>query len=200
MIRRLLSRIKHRFNLYLIKQKKIRIGNDSLIKSPYEIYGGNNIIIGEHVSIQQYSKLCCFDKYAGKEYKPEILIGNNVFSNRFLTILSAGKISIGDDTFLGSHVLISNENHGTNPEYGCYGLQELSVSDVTIGKNCWIGDHCVILPGVAIGDYSIIGAGSIVTKSVPPYTIAVGNPARIIKQWDVTAKTWKGVEHGYNVR
>ncbi len=199
MLRHLLSRIKYRIERNLIKKRKIQIGNESLIKSPYEIHGGKYIIVGDNVSIQRYSKLCCFDKYAGKDYKPEVLIGNNVFSNRFLTILSAGKMSIGDNTFFGSHVLISNENHGMNPECGCYGLQELTVSDVNIGRNCWIGDHCVILPGVTIGDYSIIGAGSIVTKSIPPYTIAVGNPARIIKQWDEATKTWKGVEHGCNV-
>ena len=192
MIRKILSKIKYKIQRLYICRKKILLGNGSLIKHPFETYGSEYIILGNNVSIQPYSKLCCFNSYAGKEHQPSIRIGNNVFCNRFLTILSAGNLTIGNDTYFGSHVLISNENHGIDPSAGCYGLQELTVSDVHIGNNCWIGDHSIILPGVSIGDYAIVGAGSVVTKSLPSYTISVGNPAKIIKKWNAVSKTWEG--------
>jgi acetyltransferase-like isoleucine patch superfamily enzyme len=61
---------------------------------------------------------------------------------------------------------------------------------VRIEKGCWIGEKVIILPGVNIGERSIIGAGSVVTKSIPAYSIAVGNPARVIKTWNKDSKQW----------
>jgi acetyltransferase-like isoleucine patch superfamily enzyme len=61
---------------------------------------------------------------------------------------------------------------------------------VRIEKGCWIGEKVIILPGVNIGKRSIIGAGSVVTKSIPEYSIAVGNPARVIKTWNKDKKQW----------
>ena len=77
-----------------------------------------------------------------------------------------------------------------NPEKGCYGSQPLYGDDITIGKYSWIGERTVICPGVKIGDWSIIGAGSVVTKSIPSYCIAIGNPARVIKKWSFKEHKW----------
>ena len=67
----------------------------------------------------------------------------------------------------------------------------LTTKAIRIGNNCWIGDHVSILPGVTVGDYTIIAAGSVVTKSIPGYCIAGGNPARIIKKWNHSLSEWE---------
>lgn len=190
MMKKILCALKQRVMYYFLRRKKVNAKKSAYIKRPYAIAGGQYITVGEDVSIDAYAKLNCFDHYAGENYHPSVEIGDRVWSNRFLTILSAGKLRIGHDTFIGSHVLITNENHGIVPGEISYGLQALTTSPVEIGHHCWIGDHSVILPGVTIGEYCVIGAGSVVTKSIPPFCIAVGNPARIVKHWSENEQCW----------
>ena len=87
---------------------------------------------------------------------------------------------------LGKNVTISDNSHGHN-DYSELKLQPIdrplcSKGRVHIGKNVWIGDKATILPGVNVGAYSIIGSNSVVTKDIPPYSVACGNPARIVRQ------------------
>ena len=110
-----------------------------------------------------------------------IKIGKNVFINACCRFQDQGGIEIGDGSLIGHNTTIATLNHDFNPAK----RQNLTPSPVKIGKNVWIGSDCTILPGVIIGDGAIIGAGSVVTKSVPANTIAVGNPARVIKKIEV---------------
>lgn len=110
-----------------------------------------------------------------------IKVGQNVFINACCRFQDQGGIEIGDGSLIGHNTTIATLNHDFNPSK----RQNLTPSPVKIGKNVWIGSDCTILPGVEIGDGAIIGAGSVVTKSVPKNSIAVGNPARVIKTIDV---------------
>ena len=110
-----------------------------------------------------------------------IKIGKNVFINACCRFQDQGGIEIGDGSLIGHNTTIATLNHEFNPAK----RQNLTPSPVKIGKNVWIGSDCTILPGVEIGDGAIIGAGSVVTKSIPANTIAVGNPARVIKGIEV---------------
>ena len=110
-----------------------------------------------------------------------IKIGKNVFINACCRFQDQGGIEIGDGSLIGHNTTIATLNHDFNPAK----RQNLTPSPVKIGKNVWIGSDCTILPGVEIGDGAIIGAGSVVTKSVPANAIAVGNPARVIKELEV---------------
>ena len=110
-----------------------------------------------------------------------IKIGKNVFINACCRFQDQGGIEIGDGSLIGHNTTIETLNHDFNPSK----RQNLTPSPVKIGKNVWIGSDCTILPGVEIGDGAIIGAGSVVTKSIPANTIAVGNPARVIKEIEV---------------
>ena len=110
-----------------------------------------------------------------------IKIGKNVFINACCRFQDQGGIEIGDGSLIGHNTTIATLNHDFNPAK----RQNLTPSPVKIGKNVWIGSDCTILPGVIIGDGAIIGAGSVVTKSVPANAIAVGNPARVIKELEV---------------
>ena len=110
-----------------------------------------------------------------------IKIGKNVFINACCRFQDQGGIEIGDGSLIGHNTTIATLNHDFNP----LKRQNLTPSPVKIGKNVWIGSDCTILPGVEIGDGVIIGAGSVVTKSIPQNVIAVGNPARVIKEIEV---------------
>ena len=110
-----------------------------------------------------------------------IKIGENVFINSCCRFQDQGGIEIKDGSLIGHNTTIATLNHDINP----LKRQNLTPSTVKIGKNVWIGSDCTILPGVTIGDGAIIGAGSVVTKSIPQNTIAVGTPARVIKEIEV---------------
>ena len=122
----------------------------------------------------------CFPPFytdCGKNIK----IGKNVFINACCRFQDQGGIEIGDGSLIGHNTTIATLNHDFNPDKRA----NLHPSPVKIGKNVWIGSDCTILPGVEIGDGAVIGAGSIVTKSVPANSIAVGSPARVIKQIEI---------------
>ena len=102
---------------------------------------------------------------------------------------------IEDDVLIAPDVFITDHNHGLNPEaVDGYSSQKLIVRETVIRKGVWIGQKACVLAGVEIGEHSVIGAGSIVTHDIPSFCIAVGNPARVIKQWDSQTKHWKNVE------
>ena len=122
----------------------------------------------------------CFPPFytdCGKHIK----IGKNVFINACCRFQDQGGIEIGDGSLIGHNTTIATLNHDFNPDKRA----NLHPIPVKIGKNVWIGSDSTILPGVEIGDGAIIGAGSIVTKNVPANSIAVGSPARVIKQIEI---------------
>ena len=114
------------------------------------------------------------------DYGTHIRVGKNLFINYNCTILDVGIVTFGDNCLLAPNVAIYTAGHPVHPasrntayEYGM---------DVTVGNNCWIGGNTVLCPGVRIGDNAVIGAGSVVTKDVPPWTIAAGNPCRVLRK------------------
>lgn len=107
-------------------------------------------------------------------------LGKNVYVNFNLSLVDDTYITIGDGTLIGPNVTIATAIHPEDPKIRQTGYQYNL--PVTIGKNVWIGSGAIILPGVKIGDDSIIGAGSVVTKDIPNGVVAVGNPCRVLRQ------------------
>jgi len=108
--------------------------------------------------------------------------GNYVYANYCLTCVDDTHIYVGDHTMFGPNVTIATAGHPIDLE-----LREQMYQynmPVHIGKNCWIGAGAIILPGVKIGDGTVIGAGSIVTKDIPSNVVAVGNPCRVLRKID----------------
>ena len=106
--------------------------------------------------------------------------GNSVYANFNLTLVDDTHIYVGDYTMLGPNVVIATAGHPILPE-----LREKAYQynmPVHIGKNCWLGAGVIVLPGVTIGDNSVIGAGSVVTKDIPSNVVAVGNPCKVLRE------------------
>lgn len=114
------------------------------------------------------------------DYGSHIEVGKNFFANYNCTIIDVAKVKIGDNCQMAPNVAIYTAGHPVHPvsrnsmyEYGI---------EVTIGDNVWIGGNTVILPGVHIGSNTVIGAGSVVTKDIPDWVIAAGNPCKVIRE------------------
>lgn len=114
------------------------------------------------------------------DYGYFITIGDNFYANYNLTILDTAKVSIGNNVFIGPSVNIYAATHPLDVERRNKNLEK--GVPISIGNNVWIGGNTTILPGVNIGDNTVIGAGSVVTKDIPSNVLAVGNPCRIIKK------------------
>ena len=106
--------------------------------------------------------------------------GKNIYANYNLTLVDDTHIYVGDCTMFGPNVTIATAGHPIDPTLRQRGLQYNM--PVHIGKNCWLGAGVIVMPGVAIGDNTVIGAGSIVTKDIPTNTVAVGNPCRVMRE------------------
>jgi lipopolysaccharide O-acetyltransferase len=127
-------------------------------------------------------------------------IGANVNMNDYIHIAAARSVRIGDNVLVASKVFISDHGHGRysgpdehDPPDVAPIDRPLQVSPVTIEDNVWIGEFVSILPGVTIGRGSIIGSMSVVTRDIPPGSIAVGAPARVVKRYDAESRRWEPV-------
>lgn len=109
-----------------------------------------------------------------------VYFGNNVYANFNLTLVDDTDIYVGDKVMFGPNVTVATAGHPIDPELR-YQAMQYNIP-VHIGENVWIGANAVVLPGITIGDNSVIGAGSVVTKDIPPNVIAVGNPCRVIRE------------------
>lgn len=127
-----------------------------------------------------------------------IRLGERCHIGDFVHIASSSLVEVGDDCLFASKIFISDTSHGSYGEGGSSPdtppeLRPLVSDPVKIGKNVWLGDSVVILPGVTVGDGCVIGANAVVTKDIPAYTVAGGCPARPLKQYDFDAREWKRI-------
>ena len=114
------------------------------------------------------------------DYGFNIEVGKNFFANYNCTMLDVAKITIGENCFMASNVAIYTAGHPIHPD-SRNSMYEYGIP-VTIGDNVWIGGNTVICPGVTIGSNCVVGAGSVVTKDIPDWSVAAGNPCRVIRK------------------
>lgn len=106
-------------------------------------------------------------------------LGKHVYANFNLTLVDDTHITIGDYTMIGPNVVIATGGHPILPSLRQEGYQYNA--PVHIGKNCWLGAGVIVVPGVTIGDNTVVGAGSVVTKDLPSNVVAAGNPCRVLR-------------------
>ena len=114
------------------------------------------------------------------DYGTHIEVGKNFYANYNCTILDVAKVKIGDNCQFAPNVAIYTAGHPIHP-YSRNSLYEYG-KEITIGDNVWIGGNTIVCPGVHIGDNVVIGAGSVVIKDIPSWSVAVGNPCRVIRK------------------
>jgi len=134
----------------------------------------SRIVVGDDVKIPRYCTL--------RACPGDITIGSKVNIGTFSFLAGYGGLSMGDKVAIASHVVIMTYLHGFSDRSVAIRDQDVELRPVVIEENVWIGTHALIMPGVRIGTGSVIGAGSVVTKDIPPYSVAVGSPARVIKE------------------
>jgi lipopolysaccharide O-acetyltransferase len=166
-----------------------------LVRLPVFIRGRRNIVFGPGFVCGYMTRL---DAFGGPGC---IRFGRNVEMNDFVHIGATDSITIGDDVMIASRVFITDHGHGiydASPEASSprqIPTQRVEPSaPVRIGDRVWIGEGVCILPGVTIGDGCVIGANAVVAKDIPPDSIAVGVPARVVKRWDESRRGWFAVE------
>lgn len=114
------------------------------------------------------------------DYGTYITVGARTFINYNLTALDVAPITIGEDCQIGPNVQLLTPTHPVEPQPRRDRLE--AAEPITIGDNVWLGGGTIVLPGVSIGENSVIGAGAVVTKDIPANSLAVGNPARVIRE------------------
>lgn len=157
--------------------------HSKFITLPQELRLSRNIEIGNYCRLGRHLLLRCYDSnYA----KPTIKIGDRVNIGDYSTISCCNRINIGNNVRMGRMVMITDNSHGHTDSINELKLNPIdrplvSKGPVIIEENVWIGEKVSIMPNVTIGHGSIIAANAVVTKSIPPYSIAGGCPANIIK-------------------
>ena len=167
-----------------------KFGNNSILYKPLCIRGKKDIFIGDNTTILNGVRIQTYNDITGLESK--VIFGDNCYIGYNNTFLAGADIVLEKGVLMASNILISSENHSNNPEEATYFMdQPLICSPVRIGEGTWVGERVCILPGVSIGKKCVIGAGSIVTKSVPDYSIVIGSPAKVIKHYNFRTHEWE---------
>lgn len=147
-------------------------------------------------------KNCRFGRYSTIELfnsDSELSIGDGFRSNSYLHIGVQSSVVIGKNVLVASGVYISDHSHGAYSNFESSDPfiapvhRQLFAAPIVIGDNVWLGEKVAILPGVRVGNGVIVGAGAVVTKDIPDYSIVVGVPAKVIKRYDFASSTWRHI-------
>lgn len=177
----------HIYTFFCIKLRKMKIDKSSLLIRPLKIDNPQSISIGSRVYVGKFSWLM------GGEDKAKITLNieDDVQIGHFAHIVAKHNVCIKKNVLIADKVFISDCNHeyrNINKPIMYQGV--IAVNDVNIGEETWIGEN-VSICGASIGKHCVIGANSVVIDDVPDYSIAVGNPAKVVKKYDFKSKQWK---------
>lgn len=180
------SKIAKQIEWNYYKKRLANIGKNSQIGQNFSIINPDGISIGDNFSGGCDIALWSWNAVNIKGDDCKLIIKNNVSITDRCIISAANRIEIGNGCLLGRDTFITDNSHGKNIT-----LEELDISPherdiyskgtVIIGDNVWTGKNVCIMPNVKIGSGAIIGANSVVTHNIPPYSVAVGSPAKVIK-------------------
>ncbi len=175
---------------------KIFFPKARLIRYPFYIRNKKNIKINDGFTCG-YN--CRLESIKTKEEFGKILLGINVKVGDNVHLASASEVKIEDNVLIASHVFISDLDHGnysnsnqTSPSI-IPDKRDISSKKILIKENTWIGENVVILKGVTIGKGCVIGANTLINKNIPDYSIAVGQPAKVIKKYNFETEKWEKI-------
>jgi acetyltransferase-like isoleucine patch superfamily enzyme len=143
----------------------------------------NKFVLGDHSTIEDF---CTINNGVG-----DVIIGHNTLIGMANVII--GPVTIGNNVILAQNIVISGLNHEYKDVNIPIKQQPINTAQIIVEDDCWIAANSVITAGVTIGKHAVIAAGAVVTKNIPPYAIAAGNPAKVIKQFDENTREWKRI-------
>lgn len=167
---------------FIIKKGKGAVVRRNIRK---DIFPFHQFVIGANSTIEDYSVI---NNAVGA-----ISIGNKTRIGIGSTLI--GPVTVGDNVRFAQHVVATALNHNYTDIEIPISEQGVETKEIFVGDNTWIGANAVVLPGVYIGKHCVIGAGSVVTKDIPSYSVVAGNPARLIKQYNKDTKQWEKVSN-----
>ncbi|MET1056987.1 MAG: acyltransferase [Pedobacter sp.] len=170
--------------LFVNPFKHIR-GKGSIVRrrTRIDVFPFNNFKLGTKSLIEDFATI---NNGVGDVY-----IGNQSVIGIGCTVI--GPVNIGNNVIMAQNIVISGLNHGYELIDIPPSEQKTVTSLITVMDDVWVGANCVITAGVTIGKHAVIGAGSVVTKNVPPYSVSVGNPARVVKLYNFENSKWERI-------
>ncbi len=164
---------------------KHKRGKKSVIRSRtrLDVFPYNRFELGESSVIEDFSTI---NNGVG-----DVLIGDRTIIGIGNVII--GPVKIGNDVMFAQNIVTSGLNHGYEDINVPPSVQKVNTSQITIGDSVWIGANCTLTAGITIGKHVVIGGGSVVTKNIPDYSVAVGNPAKVIKKFNFESNVWEKV-------
>jgi acetyltransferase-like isoleucine patch superfamily enzyme len=184
-IGKIVQEIKYKYHhIEFEKRKYIKLSDNVTIKD-YTLlsgYKGGKLIIAPHVMICRFCKIMTCGGV--------IDIKSNVQIGEYCTITGQGNVLIEENVLMADNIKIIANQHNYDRIDISIKKQGCHHKEIIIRSGSWIGINVTILSGVTIGRNSVIGAGSVVTKDVPDYSVAVGNPAKVIKHYDIVRQKW----------
>jgi len=169
----------------LLNPIKHHKGKGALIRrrTRMDVLPFNHFSIGNHSTIEDFATV---NNGVGA-----VIIGDRTRIG--LGCVLIGPVTVGNDVMFAQNIVVSGLNHGYQEINMPPSLQPVETKPITIKDEVWIGANAVLTAGITVGKHAVIAAGSIVTKDVPDYSIAAGNPARILKKYNPESKEWERV-------
>jgi acetyltransferase-like isoleucine patch superfamily enzyme len=146
----------------------------------FDVLPFNKFTLGANSTIEDF---CTINNGVG-----DVLIGSG--SRIGMSNVIIGPVTVGNNVIFAQNVVSSGLNHGYEIIDIPISKQKVTMATIIVEDDCWIGANAVLTAGVTIGKHSVVAGGAVVTKSIPPYSIAVGNPAKVIKKYDPNKKEW----------
>lgn len=184
--------------------RALTLGNIQALKWKYRLkHRGKNIILGKNIKINKPQFVSIGDNvvlannisFYLNDTEDGIYIGNGTLINKWCDFGCSHRIEIKENCTLGPFVHITDRNHAyQDVNVPIKDQGDFSGGPVTINEDCWIGFGTQIMSGVTIGKHCVIGAGAIVTHDIPPFSVVVGNPAKVIKRYNFETKEWEKIK------
>ena len=182
------SKLQKTFFLLFYKSSFSAFGSRSTLLFPFKVNGAKYICIGRKVHINEQAWLL---SHQIDHHNPKIEIGDDTYIGRYAHIVSVRDVKIGSSVLIADKVYISDNLHDYKDiEVSIKSQALIFKKSVSIGDHSWLGENvCVI--GASVGKHSVVGANSVVISDIPDYSIAVGSPAKVIKQYNHQKKKWE---------
>ena len=183
---------KEKLYTFLLRKDFGGIGKGCRISPTLHSHDLSGVFLGDYCIIRADAWIGSIKEYAGRQHNGRLEIGDCTSIGYRSHIFAAQLVRIGKHVLMANQVYISDNLHGFEDINSPIAWQPLTTpGPVIIEDHVWLGENVCVLPNVTIGKHSVIGSNSVVTKNIPPYSVAVGIPARVIKQYNPDRCIWE---------